>query len=78
MSLYSTYNLVYFDHRKNIHFMYFYKRKMFNSNKVLMQTWSPIDRGRKGFINYTITPCRWLNRQVTLDLYFFTPLIVFQ
>ena len=33
MSLYSTYNLVYFD---------FYKREMFNSDKVLMQTWSHI------------------------------------
>ena len=65
MSLYSTFNLVYFDHRKNIHVMYFYKREMFNWNKVLMQTWSPIDRGRKGFIKYTNIPCRRLNRQVT-------------
>ena len=71
MSLYSTYNLDYFDHRKKIHFMYFYNRKMFNSNKVLKQTWSPINRGRKGFIEYTIIPCRRLNRQVTLAVYFF-------
>ena len=49
--------------------MYFYKREMFNSYKVLMQTWSPIDRGRKGFIEYNI-PCRRLNRQVTLAVYF--------
>ena len=66
MSLYSTFNLVYFDHRKNIHVMYFYKREMFNWNKNLMQTWSPIDRGSKGVIEYTIIPCRRLNRQVTL------------
>ena len=77
ITLYSTYNLVYFDHRKNIHFMYFYKREMFNSNKVLMQTWSPIDRGRKGFIEYTIIPCRRLNRQVTLAVYFFLRLSSF-
>ena len=51
--------------------MYFYKREMFNWNKVLMQTWSPIDRGRKGFIEYTIIPWRRLNRQVTLAVYFF-------
>ena len=50
--------------------MYFYKREMFNCNKGLMQTWSPIDRGRKGFIEYTIIPCRRLNRQVTLAVYF--------
>ena len=36
-----------------------------------MQTWSPIDRGRKGVIEYTIIPCRRLNRQVTLAVYFF-------
>ena len=79
ITLYSTYNLVYFDHRKNIHFMYFYKREILNWNKVLMQTWSPIDRDRKGFIEYTIIPCRRLNRQVSLAVYyFFTPLIVFQ
>ena len=59
--------------------MYFYKREMFNSNKVLMQTWSPIDRGRKSFIEYTNILCRRLNRQVSLAVYyFFTPLIVFQ
>ena len=60
MSLYSTYNPVYFE---------FYKREMFNSTKVLMQTW--IDRGRKGFIEYTIIPFRRPNRQVTLAVYVF-------
>ena len=39
-----------------------------------MQTRSHIDHGRtKGFIEYTIIPCRRLNRQVTLAVYFFYP-----
>ena len=77
MSLYSTYNPVYFDPWKIIRIMHFYKREMFNSNKVLMQTWSPIDGGRKGFIEYTIIPCRRLNHQITLAVYFFLRLSSF-
>ena len=51
----------------------------FIRKKFLIQTWSHIDRGSIGFIEYIIIPCRQLNSQVTLAVYFFfTHLIVFQ
>ena len=67
-------NIFYFDHRKNIQVMSFYKREMFLSSKVshanILQY---SDRDRKGLIEYTLIPCCRLNRQVTLAVYFFYP-----